>query len=202
MLKGKNVYTYPEWYNTGDIVNYDENTKCFTYVSRKRDMIKYNAKQIIPSEIEEIIKSNFNIDTCLCGIKYNYNEFPVLFTDKDIELEKIQNLIQSYKKPKEIYKINKFPITKSRKIKKYLLVQPFEYVDVVFINYDKNNVDFTEIKNKSFIFIEEKNELNDIFYDDKLVFLDCKVVNIERDNGKYVIKTNKKFSFVANKIIN
>lgn len=202
ILRGKNVYTYPEWYNTGDIVNYDENTKCFTYISRKRDMIKYNAKQIIPSEIEEIVKSNFHADVCLCGIKENYNEYPVLFTEKDVELKKVQNLIQSYKKPKEIYKINKFLMTKSRKIKKYLLVQPFEYTDFVFINYDKNNFNSRNVEDKSFIFIEEKNEITDVFYDDKLVFLGCVVRSIEKINERFIIKTNKKFPFITSKIFN
>ena len=138
-VKGDNIYlNYTnlnnplQWYGTGDIIDIDENNN-LKYIGRKRDMIKYNGKQIIPNNVEEFIRKIFKIDTYMCGIKNELNELPILISENDIDINDIRKSILSYEKPKEVYQLYKIPRNNSKKVLKYKISDSFECVDIAIV---------------------------------------------------------------------
>lgn len=59
----KNAIDKTGWLHTGDIGYYDED-KQFFIVDRLKELIKYNANQVPPAEIEAILLSNSKVKDC------------------------------------------------------------------------------------------------------------------------------------------
>ncbi len=64
----KNTIDQGGWLHSGDIGYYDED-KHFYIVDRAKELIKYNAYQVAPAEIEALLLSNTKVkDCCVIGI--------------------------------------------------------------------------------------------------------------------------------------
>lgn len=64
----KNAVDKNGWLHTGDIGYYDED-KHFFIVDRLKELIKYNAYQVAPAELEALLLSNPKVkDCCVIGI--------------------------------------------------------------------------------------------------------------------------------------
>lgn len=56
------------WFRTGDIGYFDSEVELFL-VDRKKDMIKYKSHQLAPSELEQFIKKQFDVqDIVVVGV--------------------------------------------------------------------------------------------------------------------------------------
>lgn len=64
----KNAIDSAGWLHTGDVGYYDEDQHFFV-VDRLKELIKYNAHQVAPAEIEALLLSNPKVkDCCVIGI--------------------------------------------------------------------------------------------------------------------------------------
>lgn len=90
----QNIIDENGWLHTGDIGYYDED-KHFFIVDRLKELIKYNAYQVAPAELEALLLSNPKVkDCCVIGIPdeksgelpfaYVVKQAGVQLTDKEI----------------------------------------------------------------------------------------------------------------------
>lgn len=117
------------WFKTGDIVYYDPD-EFFYYVERKRDLLKFRQYHVIPSMLEEILKSHPAVlHASVIGIPHDIDgEHPMACVSlksgsESVTAEEIQayhdEQVDDHKKLRGGLKIiTEFPLSPSSKIKK------------------------------------------------------------------------------------
>ncbi|XP_044739200.1 4-coumarate--CoA ligase 1-like [Chrysoperla carnea] len=85
----KNAFTDDGWYITGDLAKFDDD-QCLYIVGRLKEILKYNAIMISPSEIEYIINQHPAVkDSCVMGFPHPISgDLPLAFVVKhpDVQL--------------------------------------------------------------------------------------------------------------------
>lgn len=120
------------WLKTGDIGVFDENG-FLSIVDRKKDMIIYNAYNVYPSELEDLLYQHPAIQSAaVIGKPHPQSgEIPKAFvvkypqaevTEEEI-LEYVNNQVVHYKKIRELEFIDNLPMTAAGKISKITLLK-------------------------------------------------------------------------------
>lgn len=117
------------WVKTGDLGYFDD--ECFLFITgRKKEMLKYNNYQVLPSELEELINSVDGVESSsIVGIldENSGNDIIFAFVKKnprsDLNEEKIlkfvhDKVIDAKKIRGGVHFIDSFPLTPSGKVKK------------------------------------------------------------------------------------
>lgn len=94
----KKVLTEDGWLRTGDIAVYDNNGD-FYITDRAKELIKVQANQVAPAELEDILRSHPKVlDVAVIGVKHEkYGEAPKAFIvrrDDNISGTEIQEFIE------------------------------------------------------------------------------------------------------------
>lgn len=120
---------HDDWFATGDLAYQDKQGQ-FYIVSRESDLIISGGENIYPREIEQLLMS-FDAQTQWVVMPQHdeiWGQVPVIIYTGDVEytLSQIQAylepLLAKYKQPRQLYRIDQFPLTGSLKINKSQLI--------------------------------------------------------------------------------
>jgi len=118
-------YKYKSYFLTGDYLRKDKNGYYY-FVDRKKDIIIKGGVNVVPSEIENVIKkSNMVKDVCVVALQdefYGEDIGCFVIKNKNFVLKKILHMCEenlgSFKTPVKFRFINKFPMNLTGKILK------------------------------------------------------------------------------------
>lgn len=143
LVRGKNVmshywnneeatkkYLVDGWFYSGDI-GYVDNSGCYHFVDRKKDIIISGGENIYPAEVENVLMNNPDIlEVAVVGHKDpRWGESPVavIVTRKNCNLNKDQVLnwlkgkLGKYKHPRHVLFVDALPRNAMRKVEKNVL---------------------------------------------------------------------------------
>lgn len=95
----KNAFDKDGWFHTGDLLYYDED-KNFFFVERIREMFKYQDKQVVPCELEQVIRGLPGIqEVCVVGVEHTHeNYYPKAFVQlvpgAKVTVDDIKNIVK------------------------------------------------------------------------------------------------------------
>lgn len=89
-----NTFTQDGWYRTGDMAYFDED-ECLFVIGRYKEIFKYEASWVIPSEVEYIINQHEKVhQSCVMGIPdEECGDLPMAFIIKKPGMEVTENEI-------------------------------------------------------------------------------------------------------------
>lgn len=126
------------WFRTGDLVRQDPLTKAFTFVSRKKEVLRRRGENVAAAEIERILASHPAVlEAAVIGVPSALGEdeivgFVTLRADhgealSDVEAELrpfVRAHLADYKVPSRVHVLRAFPRTATERIAKHLLREP------------------------------------------------------------------------------
>jgi fatty-acyl-CoA synthase len=118
------------WLHTGDL-GFLRAAGCLRFLGRYKDMLRVGGENVDPMEIEALLMEDPRVD-CAAVVRLpdaRLSEVPVAFVikragtqmDEQAVIDVCRGRIASFKIPRRVFFVDRFPLTGSGKIQKYLL---------------------------------------------------------------------------------